>query len=824
MDQDSSGSSDRERQVNEIITAYLEAVDAGQTPDRQEWLRQYPEFAAELEAFLAEYAWVDRIGEPSPPNAEAAAPAPPESAVSREAATMDYPQPTLAEAVGQPEPAERRLGWNRIVAGLTILVLASMVVGVVVAEYLALSEQQWADQKKAARHAGTQAKNSAAATEKPANENFQRAREAEAGAAARGENLPGPGVAPKNPSPSAERTATVLASVVPASADVFHMPSGQTSLQFVTVGDPGNVADTTGFGAVLCVYRIGKYNVTTAQYIAFLNAVATTGDPYGLYTSNMASDTSQGCGISRSGSPGSYRYSTAKNDNFPVNYVSWGDAARFCNWLQNGQPTGAEGNGTTETGAYTLNGKTNNLTETRKPGAAYFIPTENEWYKAAYYKGGGTNAGYWWYTTRSNAAPINTLPDTGNHANYKDLFGTGNKDYTDPTNRLTSVGCFALSPGPYGTYDMGGDVAQWNESVFPGSWRGLRGGDFYSSSDYLRSSNRDKNPSDDRYCGLGFRVATVPEAGSKGRIEVDTKPQDPPAEPPVQPQASFRSVSAVGGRFVARGQRSGWSPDGKKIVFGRSGSDNGILIYDIATKETTEFASARYKELIYNVATNKATEFASAGKDPAWAGKDGRWIAYVIGSGAEEAVRAAEVPDGKQLRVAAGCLPSWSSDGKTLFFQAFDRNQLMSVEVTGGGQFSPPRLRSAVPYRYPAVSPDGKRVAYKNGGDLVIQNLDDGKVARRFVLPPGIGVLGGWSPDNREFGFGGWNAGDPMPCIILDVESGLARQVASRGLTLPAWSPDGTKITFDLRLSTGTEIWMIDAAAIKRLPTFTMAL
>ncbi len=91
-------------------------------------------------------------------------------------------------------------------------------------------------------------------------------------------------------------------------------------------------------------------------------------------------------------------------------------------------------------------------------------------------------------------------------------------------------------------------------------------------------------------------------------------------------------------------------------------------------------------------------------------------------------------------------------------------------------------------------------------------------------MPPGIGVLGGWSPDNREFGFGGWNAGDPMPCIILDVESGLARQVASRGLTLPAWSPDGTKITFDLRLSTGTEIWMIDAAAIKRLPTFTMAL
>ncbi len=61
-----------------------------------------------------------------------------------------------------------------------------------------------------------------------------------------------------------------------------------------------------------------------------------------------------------------------------------------------------------------------------------------------------------------------------------------------------------------------------------------------------------------------------------------------------------------------------------------------------------------------------------------------------------------------------------------------------------------------------------------------------------------------------------------MPCIILDVETGVARRVASRSLTFPAWSPDGTKIAFDLRLSTGTEIWMIDVEAIKKLPTFKM--
>ena len=174
MDQDSSGPGDRERQVNEIITAYLEAVDAGQRPDRQEWLRQYPEFAAELEAFLAEYAWVDRIGEPSPPAAAAGTPAPPESVVSSEAATTDSRQPIPAQPAGQPEPAWRWHGWNLVLAGLTAMVLISAVIGAVVSEFL--SEGGWAGKTQAARHAEMQAKSSAAAARKPANENPQRAR------------------------------------------------------------------------------------------------------------------------------------------------------------------------------------------------------------------------------------------------------------------------------------------------------------------------------------------------------------------------------------------------------------------------------------------------------------------------------------------------------------------------------------------------------------------------------------------------------------------------------------------------------------------------
>ncbi len=274
-----------------------------------------------------------------------------------------------------------------------------------------------------------------------------------------------------------------------ARADVFNMSSGQKSLQFVTVGDPGNTADLSGFGSVGYVYQIGKFDVTAAQYCQFLNAVAKT-DDYGLYDPNMANPASSGrdlvgCGISQSGTSGTFTYTTTSNPNFPVNFVSWGDAARFCNWLQNGQPVGPEGVGTTETGAYTLNGDVSNLTtQTRNAGATYFLPSIDEWWKAAYYKGGSTNAGYWTYPTQSDTAPINTLPDTGNHANFYDIGGTGNHSYTDPVNYLTEVGAFSASPGPYGTFDMGGDVSQWNETVFTGfgqSYRGSDGGSFWST-------------------------------------------------------------------------------------------------------------------------------------------------------------------------------------------------------------------------------------------------------------------------------------------------------------------------------------------------------
>ena len=187
--------------------------------------------------------------------------------------------------------------------------------------------------------------------------------------------------------------------------------SAQINLDFVNVGDPGNPNDpSTGYGAVSYEYRIGKYEVTLHQYTAFLNAVAAT-DAYGLYNPRLATDPNI-AGIARSGVSGSYSYSVIGDGNRPVTYVSWFDAARFTNWLHNGQPTGLQTAATTEAGAYTLSGTTSGgLTISKNLGAQYWIPSENEWYKAAYYDpvnaGADANgtADYWLYPMQSDTQP-----------------------------------------------------------------------------------------------------------------------------------------------------------------------------------------------------------------------------------------------------------------------------------------------------------------------------------------------------------------------------------------------------------------------------------
>ena len=290
-----------------------------------------------------------------------------------------------------------------------------------------------------------------------------------------------------------------------------HAQSPLVTIDTVTVGDAGNAADTTGYGAVADVFAIGKYEVTIGQYTTFLNSVATvTSDSYivDLWTGSMATDLNI-AGISRSGSgtlADPYSYSAIDSGNRPITYVSWFDAARFANWVNNGATNGAS----TETGAYTLNGATNGII-TKNAGATWWIPSEDEWYKAAYYKGGGTDAGYWVYPTQSDSAPGNNIGGAANQANFNNgvYAVTQSASYSSSRNYLTDAGVFSNSASAYGTFDQGGNVFEWNDAVI-GSSRGLRGGSWDVDSD-LQSSYRYDNVPAGENDFVGFRVASVPE-------------------------------------------------------------------------------------------------------------------------------------------------------------------------------------------------------------------------------------------------------------------------------------------------------------------------
>jgi formylglycine-generating enzyme required for sulfatase activity len=281
----------------------------------------------------------------------------------------------------------------------------------------------------------------------------------------------------------------------------------------VFVGDAGNASDVGGLGAVAYDYRIGQFEVTAGQYVAFLNAVAGV-DEHGLYNPLMWSH-ANGCKIQRTGSSGSYSYSVAGDRaNRPVTQVSWGDAARYANWLHNGQRAGPQNASTTEDGAYALKGAmgvSELMAVSRTPTATWGIPTENEWYKAAYYS--EADAAYFDYPTSTDATPGRLIadPDPGNNANYYVL--AEGPLIGDPYYR-TVAGEFENSASPSNTFDQGGNVWEWNEAVVNSTARGVRGGSYDNTSDLMLSSFRGEwNPTYESPA-LGFRVVAftpVPE-------------------------------------------------------------------------------------------------------------------------------------------------------------------------------------------------------------------------------------------------------------------------------------------------------------------------
>jgi formylglycine-generating enzyme required for sulfatase activity len=278
----------------------------------------------------------------------------------------------------------------------------------------------------------------------------------------------------------------LVAAVVAAGAGVAQAAVPAT----VPVGDPGNKADSTGFGAVAYEYKIGKYEVTNAEYCEFLNATAKT-DTHELYDGRMGgTDDRTGeayGGITRSGESGSYTYAVKEGmGKKPAGYITIESAFRYVNWLTNGQ-----GKGDTEKGAYDLTAGVkvpDHAALAKENKTTWVMASENEWYKAAYYdpkKAGG--AGYWLFPSKSDTVP---------EANLN-------------SNAPTEGGSYKNVASAYGTYDQGGNSWEYNDNQAGNKW-GLRGGSWYinDNENYMRSTTR-YDVLSAKWPHYGFRVVAL---------------------------------------------------------------------------------------------------------------------------------------------------------------------------------------------------------------------------------------------------------------------------------------------------------------------------
>lgn len=257
----------------------------------------------------------------------------------------------------------------------------------------------------------------------------------------------------------------------PAAADSFGSGSQTFEMEFVDVGQPGNPADDTGWGWVPESFRMGKFEVSESMI-------------------SVANDLG---GLGLTGS--------SRGPNKPVTDLNWFECATFVNWLN------------TSTGnapAYKFVGGVFEFWQPGEPGynptntsrnslAKYFLPTDDEWYKAAFYD--PASGKYFDYPTGSDTAPIPTAAGVVE----------GTAVYAQPFNGVPADIMTAGGLSPYGTMAQGGNVNEWDERVFFVSARGIRGGHWASLAPSLSFAVRFSDGPFGESPSVGFRVASVPE-------------------------------------------------------------------------------------------------------------------------------------------------------------------------------------------------------------------------------------------------------------------------------------------------------------------------
>jgi hypothetical protein len=289
-----------------------------------------------------------------------------------------------------------------------------------------------------------------------------------------------------------------------AHADSFGTGLNAFDIEFVAIGNPGNLPDTTGIpnpaGTVLYPYRMGKYEISREMI--------------------TKANTDGGLAIPLANIP------IVNGANRPATGPSWNEAARFVNWLNASTGSMPAYKFALQPGevGYSANANIllwdasddgynpNNLY--RNSLARYFLPSADEWYKAAYYdpSANGGAGGYWNFATGSDTAPTAVASGT---AGGTAVYGQ------PPTPSATGPADITLAGGlsPYGTMGQGGNVDEWEETDFDlvngptgSSARAYRGGSWDENSSILSSSFRtNENPSSIGRFSIGFRVASTSE-------------------------------------------------------------------------------------------------------------------------------------------------------------------------------------------------------------------------------------------------------------------------------------------------------------------------
>ena len=298
--------------------------------------------------------------------------------------------------------------------------------------------------------------------------------------------------------------------------------------EFVTVTSPGNPAipgviqSRSGApltGQVSDAYRIARFEVTTAQYVQFLNAVYATNSPARVAIPIPAAGAWGARAVPRQpGMPaGPQQFEVLPGgENIPVGGVNWRAAAIYCNWLHNDM---ALSPAAFMSGAYdvsTFGYVGNQFTDQRErsPGARFFLPTWNEWAKAAHWdpnRFGDGQGGYWNYSNGTDVRPIQGLPPSmggEGEANWGVFAGSSG----------VPVGAYPEQQSPWGLLDVAGGRREWTESVhqsgpaslttrvFDGSWAGQ---DLFSNSNFDASAIYGIEFPEQVSSSFGFRIATV---------------------------------------------------------------------------------------------------------------------------------------------------------------------------------------------------------------------------------------------------------------------------------------------------------------------------